>query len=362
MIHFLAPRGLCGIENYISGRWRERNYPALVPVAYEDVFSSSRLPAGTWVFTAVNQLTPAGVRLADAVWRALSDSGQLVLNRPQKLPTRHELLQIMHREGINTFRSFLSHEIDRDLKFPVFVRLLGEHSGNLSPLLNSKRELDSFLRWQRLSGYRYEDLLVVEFCDTADANGEYRKYSVQVVRDGVAARFLHVDTQWMVKHHGSTYRSEWADEERDYLQRNPYVDEITSIFGSARIEYGRLDYGLLNGEIQVWEINTNPTIGGPPPGSNVERTPQWIRELQEPGKRIHFRRFQSMLEAIDTEPNRDAEVPLALPEEELKAWQHEVSAKHRLMRRRERLRRLANSLPLRRTRDLAKSAFGVATE
>jgi hypothetical protein len=32
------------------------------------------------------------------------------------------------------------------------------------------------------------------------------------------------------------------------------------IFDRAGITYGRIDYGLLSGRIQVWEINTNPMV------------------------------------------------------------------------------------------------------
>ncbi len=362
MIYFLAPKGLCGVENYISGRWRETNYPELQPMAYEDVFSRQSLPSGTWIFTGVHQLPPAGIRLADNVWQALRDAGQLVLNRPRDLPSRHELLQIMHRAGINEFRSFLPGDTLDDIAYPVFVRLAAEHSGNLSPLLNSRRELESFLRWQRVRGYTAEELMVIEFCDTRDANGEYRKYSAQYVRGEIAARFLHVDTQWMVKHHGSTYRSEWADEEREYLQQNPHRKQIRRIFELARIEYGRIDYGLLHDKIQVWEINTNPTIGGPPVWSNAERTPRWIHELQVPGKRIHYRRFQSMLETIDTVSSPDAKIEITLPPAERETWRREVAAQRRLTRRRECLRRLAEWPPVRLSRDFAKSAFGVAID
>ena len=51
------------------------------------------------------------------------------------------------------------------------------------------------------------------------------------------------------------------DAERDeYLKANPHAREIARIFELARIDFGRIDYGLLDGRPQVWEINTNPTM------------------------------------------------------------------------------------------------------
>ncbi len=47
----------------------------------------------------------------------------------------------------------------------------------------------------------------------------------------------------------------------DYLKRyfkiNPHEPELREIFRLAKIQYGRVDYSILNGTIQVWEINTN---------------------------------------------------------------------------------------------------------
>ena len=50
-------------------------------------------------------------------------------------------------------------------------------------------------------------------------------------------------------------------EELEYLHSNPHEKEVRAIFRTwPRIEYGRIDYGLYNGRIQVWEINTNPSV------------------------------------------------------------------------------------------------------
>jgi hypothetical protein len=50
----------------------------------------------------------------------------------------------------------------------------------------------------------------------------------------------------------------------EYLQAHPHEAELRKIFDLANIEYGRIDYSLLNGKIQVWEINTNPNITSSP--------------------------------------------------------------------------------------------------
>lgn len=359
MIYFLAPRGLCGIENYIYGRWRESNEPEIQCVAYEDVFMQQAVPGGTWIFVGAEQLPAIGKILAEAVWQSLTDAGQIVINRPQLLPSRHVLLDRMYRAGINEFRSYLPREICEEVRYPVFVRQAEQHTGSMSGLIGSRKQLEAFLRWQRLRGYKLDELLVIEFCDTANALGEYRKYSAQYVRGEVSARYLHVDTHWMVKAHGSTFNDQWAHEECEFIRENSHAAEIKNVFDLAKIEYGRIDYGLLDGRVQVWEINTNPTIGGPPPRSNVARTPPEIRSLLKPGKKIYFERFHSMLEAIDSPYEPGLDVELSLPAADVQAWQEAVKETQRLHQRRELLRRLSAWPPLQRASCIAKKALGV---
>jgi hypothetical protein len=48
--------------------------------------------------------------------------------------------------------------------------------------------------------------------------------------------------------------------EDEYVATNPHAAELARIFALARVDYGRVDYGLLENRIQVWEINTNPLL------------------------------------------------------------------------------------------------------
>lgn len=56
--------------------------------------------------------------------------------------------------------------------------------------------------------------------------------------------------------------------ERQYVQTNPHESPLKEIFRLANIEYGRVDYSMYQGKIQVWEINTNPVILGAPKNNN----------------------------------------------------------------------------------------------
>lgn len=74
--------------------------------------------------------------------------------------------------------------------------------------------------------------------------------------------------------------------EHAYLDANPHEAELREIFDLAGINYCRIDYGMKDGHIQVWEINTNPTI-------------LKGRHLNSPREPIHRRFAAAYRDAID---------------------------------------------------------------
>ncbi len=101
----------------------------------------------------------------------------------------------------------------------------------------------------------------VEFCDISDAKGVYRKYSACRVGDKIIPRSIFFDTKWMQKLSGDTFADEnpyLYDELNSYQQENPHAEELMKVYEAAGLQYGRVDYGVKDGEVQVWEINTNP--------------------------------------------------------------------------------------------------------
>lgn len=273
--------------------------------------------------------------------------------------SRHDLLEKMRAVGINEFRSYAPDRIDDSVRYPVFVREAAEHTGSLSGLLRARRQLQSFLLWQRLRGYKLRELLVVEFCDTVDSHGEYRKYSAQYVAGRVSARYVHVGRHWMVKAHGSAFEDAWANEEFEFIRNNVHAQRIRKIFELARIDFGRIDYGMQNGNIQVWEINTNPTIGRLPPGENRPPKPERVKRLQQPGRNLFFDRFQTMMESIDTPHDPDVSAESTITPKSLQAWREAARAARQLTRRRLLLGRVTTWPAMRQARDLGKKLLRV---
>jgi hypothetical protein len=77
------------------------------------------------------------------------------------------------------------------------------------------------------------------------------------------------------------------------MASDPHAAAVARIFELTQIDYGRVDYGLLDGAVQVWEINTNPMITA---------LPQNIAPLRLPGQQWAAEQINAAFEGIDTEP------------------------------------------------------------
>jgi hypothetical protein len=101
--------------------------------------------------------------------------------------------------------------------------------------------------------------IITEFIDTRDSEEIYRKYSAIVIAGKIIARDIHFSKDWLIK--GNKIDTEaYIEEQRIYIETNPHRQQLQTIADLAQIQFGRFDYGLLNNQIQVWEINTNPIL------------------------------------------------------------------------------------------------------
>jgi hypothetical protein len=227
---------------------------------YRYFHANGHVPEGVYVFADLERLSDEALIKAEAVRTILAESGSAVriLNSPAHTMRRYDVLRTLYEHGINDFKAYRWSDGVWPLKYPVFLRHENAHAV-LSSVIPSREILDYALRHLEESGGLSEHLLITEFCDTADGNGIYRKYSAFVVGDRVFPWNLSFSRRWMVK--ASQMRDgELLVEEEDYVKTNPHADILRKIFSLTRIEYGRIDYSMLGNDIRVWEINTNPHI------------------------------------------------------------------------------------------------------
>jgi hypothetical protein len=120
---------------------------------------------------------------------------------------------------------------------------------------------------------------VVEFCDTSDSSGIFRKYSAFRVGQHIIPGHLLFSRYWMQKRPDLIDPSK-VEEEHRYLRDNPHRAQLLRLFQVAGAEYGRIDYGISPSGIQTWEINTNPVIMREPWQYSPGRLPNARRYAQ----------------------------------------------------------------------------------
>jgi hypothetical protein len=87
---------------------------------------------------------------------------------------------------------------------------------------------------------------------------------------------------------------ETVREEQAFFDAFPHRDALLDIFELAGVDYGRVDYGVKEGQVQVWEINTNPVV--------VPR-PHIIDPRRLPAQSESARRIVAALRACDHPPS-----------------------------------------------------------
>jgi hypothetical protein len=151
--------------------------------------------------------------------------------------------------------------MNRPTRYPVFLRGENDHCGSISELIHDAISLDSYLKKtlaESESNRASESILIVEFCAEPDDNGNFVKYGAYRVGDFIIPAHRLESAHWCVKY--SLINEAVAKANLEYAQSNPHAHILMDIFEIAGIDYGRVDYGFFNGHIQVYEINTNPSL------------------------------------------------------------------------------------------------------
>jgi len=307
MIFYLVTREHPYTINEHLASWGHGLRSTVQTLFYDQLSLRKALQPGAYIFSDLERLNPPYMELAQNIWIALNAAnGCIALNNPSRVLRREPMLRALHSCGKNPFAV---HAVTDDLaaiRFPAFVRRHNAHDGALTPLLNSHQELLDALSEARGHAIPDEDLLIVEYCNTATDSGIFRKYGAFCVAGQIIPRHILLGGTWVMKYPEHVDAASVA-EEREYLTENPHRAQLEEIFNLARIEYGRIDYSLLNGKTVTWEINTNPTISVSPDTLSPLRLPlqplfmdpftRALETLQVPGAR-HAIPFQTSRELI----------------------------------------------------------------
>jgi hypothetical protein len=244
----------------------KRALPQVTVHNYHQILRGGRLPQGTYVFCDIDRLTADQQRNAQLLYSALrSDAFACkVLNDPSRVKLRYDLLRTLSDLGHNSFTAHRATARPKPSRFPVFIRNERGHGAPLTGLIPHQPGLLAKLQELLKQGQREDDLLVIEYCAEPVAPNLFRRLAAYRVGDRIVPANTVHDDQWCVKY-GKTGggTDELYADELDLIQNNRYEAVLRPIFEAANIEYGRVDFGLVGGKVQVYEINTNPKISAP---------------------------------------------------------------------------------------------------
>jgi hypothetical protein len=254
------------IAPYLT-HWAPELMSVMRIVRYREVLRRPFEP-GCYVFADLDR--PTGHRAlpkwgAYARVRTLGDRA-VVLNGPLRALGRYELLRLLHERGLNDFNVYRLHELHEadaagKVRYPVFLRRDRDHMGPLTPLLHSlsdvQRAVDALPA--KLRVILRAQLIVTEHMPCVHSDGVTRKYGVQRIGRALLPRHVLFSDHWMVKF-PKIINEETVAEEEAFVDACPHLDQVRHVFDLAGIDYGRIDYGVRDGRIQVWEINTAPSL------------------------------------------------------------------------------------------------------
>ena len=210
------------------------------------------------IFTDFDRLTERGALLGETADR-LQDAGNLVLNHPRRTLMRLDLLRTLHEAGINDFNAYPLAEWRQAKRFPVFFRFARAHHKPLTDLIEDSATVKAVAERLLAEHGTGSDIIVVEFGNARDPDGRFRKYSAFRVGDVHYASSLQANSHWWVKYSEDESEADKAAQTA-FADTNPHRDQLAPAWEAAGIDYGRMDYCVVDGRVQVFEINTNPTV------------------------------------------------------------------------------------------------------
>ena len=261
-------------------------------LTYEELLFERAGPIGHYIFTDFDRLTRYELECTAAFVAALRNVAPdaRILNHPLQALERLALLIALHDAGINNFTAMRIDEGRRPTKYPVFIRAEDGYGGPETDILHDAAAYDAALADLVARGLPPKGRIAVGYAAERSADGFFRKYGAFNVAGEIIPYHLMRGSTWVVKRHAT--ESDFAvsldcqyeqsapavAEELAYVRDNPHRDALVRAFAIAGIDYGRADYGIVGGQMQVYEINTNPALSRFGVGDNRTERRLFLRD------------------------------------------------------------------------------------
>jgi hypothetical protein len=287
--------------------------------SFEWALQQKKLPRATYVFTDMERMDVWQQTVLAQLFSHIQQAGQgyRALSNPAAIGDRGALLRKLYDQGLNDFNAYRVAENRVPERYPVFVRRMSMHTQPVTPLLHTPQQLQDALGALLQSGEAQSDLLIIEYCAQPVADNLYRKLSSFKIGETVFFTHTVHDVKWLVKHgRKNSATPELYQEEHDMIRDNRFCGHLARVFAVSCVEYGRVDFGIVNGRVQVYEINTNPFVSLPGHHPSPIRTQS---------KKIAWEKYVEALVKIDT---TDSKGPVASrfehPQLQRKWWGVEI--------------------------------------
>lgn len=281
----------------------------LIILSYAELVAFPRLPRSTYVFADLERLD------ADDMQRVMARITALrqvcpdceMLNLPDRVGTRLDIMRRLHEAGINDFRMLPVTTAPEVFRYPVFLRRLDDHAGPTSDLLDTPEALRAALAALDPADRDSDQLVITEYVDARNHLGLHEKRSYTRVGDRFFLSALDQSRGWVCK-------GEYGDPdtvpapEREllaFLEDKSDRPVLQAAFEAAHIQYGRADYALVGGRPQIFEINTNPWLEPP------ERVPAIARAGAEHIVTAWLDALEHLADKSPAKPGPWLQVPLA---------------------------------------------------
>lgn len=298
MIYYLSTERFAStIRHLLNGNPEYRRFLALV--TYEELFFERAGPAGHYIFTDFDRLTRYEIECAAAFAAALQATSPdiRILNHPLRALERYPLLVALHRAGINGFTATRLEGGGRPAAYPVFIRSEDGCNGPETDVIHDDAGFDEALADLARRGLPLRGRIAIGHAAEAGPDGFYRKYGAFNIDGRILPHHLQRNRGWVVKmdvpeHEWTTARNpddrtsdKSVAEELAFVRDNPHREVLARAFAVAGIDFGRADYSVVGGRVQVYEINTNPSM----PGRSKSDARDAIRALTRPRMLEAFR-------------------------------------------------------------------------
>jgi len=248
------------VKGLLAGLGQQKN--SVKSISYEKLFYEGAGPVGHYVFTDFDRLSSYELESAFCIASALIAHAPdaRIFNYPNKVLERYPLLKKLSSEGLNRFDVSRYDAGERPQRYPVFIRLEDDCQGPDSPIIHNEDEFDLAVQTLEKNGKTAKRRIMVEFCAEKDRDGFYRKYGAFNIGGKIIPQHILRSEGWNVKRSGMQSDDTFAAEELAYSRDNPHEKQLLKIFEIAGIDFGRIDYGMVDGSIQTYEINSNATF------------------------------------------------------------------------------------------------------